>query len=438
MANIYKKKDGETPAQNQQKSSGKAAAFFSNRRNVLLLIICGLLVVIVAVLLVSVFLLPQEEEMILSQSGSAGSAVSQQLYDKDAFQFKPEKFVGTVLPQTEDAGMDYVKETLFLGDSNTERMLYYSDVTGVTLENGFGVVGMGIGTFETQGCAKFEGSNQTLTMPQVAELLQPRRIVITFGTNNVGMFVDKFIDQYREALQVLKKAAPHSDIIIGSIFPVDQYRQNTSITMQNIDQMNEALAELAKEQDVKFLNWSEALRDEKTGYSQFESTIQDGVHLSRVGMQGVFDYFRTHSYITEDSRPASSLKAPPARIGTMPGTITRDPKKVAGPIDWSKVAEKAASKKQAANSVTESSSSSSSSSSPPSSSSSSQQEVVPEVPSTSSSSSEQPPPPPAASSSSSEQPPPPPAASSSSSEQTPSVPVVDPNAGGDPVPPPPA
>ncbi len=241
-----------------------------------------------------------------------------------------------VLPKTQDAGLQYAKDTLFLGDSNTERMLYYADVTGVTLENGFGVVSMGIGTFATQGCARFEGVDGLLTMPEVVKLLQPRRVVMTFGTNNVGMRVDGFVALYEEALAAVKRACPETDIIVGGIFPVDQYRQNTSITMKGIDAMNEALAKMCKDEGVYFLNWGEAMLDESIGYSLFESTIQDGVHLSRAGMQAIFEYFRTHS-LPEAPGGAAPPKATAKRIATAPGVIRQDGKKQPGPIDWAKV-----------------------------------------------------------------------------------------------------
>ena len=57
--------------------------------------------------------------------------------------------VGTVLPQTEDAGRSYVDETLFIGDSNTARYLMYADETGeafTSLDNNIGVVSIYSGT----------------------------------------------------------------------------------------------------------------------------------------------------------------------------------------------------------------------------------------------------------------------------------------------------
>lgn len=300
-----------------------------------LLAICLAALLLLLVVLVIFAACAQDGTVPISSgiSSTLHQASSDESYDRSAYQIDKAAYPDTVLSLSDDAGIEYAEETLFLGDSNTERMLYYSDVTGVTTENGIGVVSMGITTFSTQLCASFKGYGQ-VTMPKAVELLQPRRVVMTFGTNNVGMEIDRFIEYYEAAIDAVLEAYPHTYIIIGSIFPVDQYRQNTAITMKRIDQMNQALAEMAQRKEVKFLNWSEAILDEETGHSLFEATIQDGVHLTRAGMENIFDYFRTHSYIVEDTRPA--LTDIPERQAVQPGTITQDPNKVAGPIDWSK------------------------------------------------------------------------------------------------------
>lgn len=316
-----------------------AGAFVGGHKKQTALVAVGLVVALTGTLLVLAFATPLSgAPSSLLASSFAGGAASSVNGDTapSGNDFDPALLVPTVLPKTEDAGKAYVEETLFLGDSNTERMLYYADVTGVTVDNGFGVVGMGISAFTSQGCARFAGVNGSLTMPQVVELTQPHRVMMTFGTNNVGMRLDTFISDYKKAVAAVKSACPYADIIVGSIFPVDQYRQNTAMTMERIDKMNEALAQMCDEVGAKFLNWSEALLDEGTGYSQFASTIQDGVHLSRAGMAAIFDYFRTHSYSTRDRRP-TPLATPPQRIAQQPGTIARDPQKQAGPIDWAKV-----------------------------------------------------------------------------------------------------
>ncbi len=266
-------------------------------------------------------------------SGPASAINVEALPDK----IEEAAFVGTILPESADAGMAYCEETLFLGDSNTERMLAYNDITGVGLQNGIGVVSMGIQTFTTSACVRFSGHSKSYTMPQAVGVLKPRRVVITFGSNNVGMNLETFVSYYEAGIKAVRESYPYADIIIGSIFPVDQYRQNTSMTMGLIDKMNVALASLARQTETKFLNWSEALLDEEIGYCGFEYTLQDGVHLTRAGMTAIFDYFRTHSYVTEDERPPTG--SIPQRMGIMPGLILKDPGKIPGPIDWSKYAD---------------------------------------------------------------------------------------------------
>ncbi len=294
--------------------------------------IVSVLVIIVISLALSVISLDDDVTAPVQSDTSASASVSDESIVQDPFD--PTAFVGTVLPETDPADISYAEDTLFLGDSNTVRMMSYADVTGVTMDNGFGIVGMGIQSFESMGVAQFEGISGLLTMPEIVELMQPQRVVITFGSNNIGMNIDTFIDYYKDALDSVKEAYPYTDIIIGAIFPVDQYRQNTSLSMNLINEMNTELVELARNEDVKFLNWFEPLYDEEIGYSKFESTVQDGVHLSRIGMEAIFDYFLSHSYITEDDRPMP-LDPIPDRIGTDPAIVKNDPTKVPGPIDWS-------------------------------------------------------------------------------------------------------
>ena len=54
-----------------------------------------------------------------------------------------------------------------------------------------------------------------------------------------------------------------------------------------------------------FLNSPEVLKDSVTGYAKSGYVeTSDGIHLTRTAMDALFNYIRTHSYITEDDRPA--------------------------------------------------------------------------------------------------------------------------------------
>lgn len=133
--------------------------------------------------------------------------------------------VPTILPQTADAGRSYVDDTLFIGDSNTVRYTMYADDTGTafsTLKNNIGVVSMGAGSITTLKCEKFKGDSTLYTIPDAVAKLQPKRIIIGFGSNNLGgssTDATKFIAQYREGLAAITKAWPYADIIVSAIPP---------------------------------------------------------------------------------------------------------------------------------------------------------------------------------------------------------------------------
>ncbi|MEG2054657.1 MAG: SGNH/GDSL hydrolase family protein, partial [Oscillospiraceae bacterium] len=242
-------------------------------------------------------------------------------YNPDLGQIETEKYVGTILQAGEDAGDEYVKETLFIGDSNTYRMMVYGETS---LENSIGVVGMGVQQVAETPCVSFEGYDKKVTIPEAVAIMQPKRIVMTFGTNNtVGWSADSFKNDYKSAIDAIKAAYPYCDIIINSIPPVHQARDNKEITMKTIDALNLALVELAKENGLYFVNSAEVLKDKNSGYAKDQYTISDGLHMTKRAFDDMFKYIRTHSYITEDKRP--EIKPVPKRTETKPEVVTSDP-----------------------------------------------------------------------------------------------------------------
>ena len=242
---------------------------------------------------------------------------------------------GTVLSQGEDAGRAYVEETLFIGDSNTARYLMYADETGqafTTLDNNIGVVSMGAGAITTLKCEKFKGSSTMYTVPEAVAMLKPKRIIICYGTNNLGgssTDATNFISTYLKGLQAIEKAWPYCDIIVSAIPPLDKQRENTNLTMVQVDAYNAALVKMCEENGYKFLNSSEVLRDSTTGWAKTDYTLSDGVHLSKLAVTAYFNYVRTHAYITEDRRP-QPLGDIPKPDGVPANLITEDPIAVRG------------------------------------------------------------------------------------------------------------
>ena len=291
------------------RKAGKALARFFGRVKkgspidiAILVCAAALIIALLAILVMS--LLPDAAPVDASSSAPSSSSVSASQsgsYDPDADALDKQAYDGTILPETADGGQTYIDETMFLGDSNTYRLVAYGLTTW---QNNLSAVGMGIQHVTSTPCMYFKGSSSPVYVAKAVSMMQPRRIVITYGTNNTNSTADTFKNQYRSALEAIKKEWPYADIIINAVPPVAQTRTGAAAAQKAIDEFNKALADLAKEDGYRFLNSSEALKDPATGFARASYMIEDGLHLNEQGAKALIDYVRTHTYETEDRRPA--------------------------------------------------------------------------------------------------------------------------------------
>ena len=233
--------------------------------------------------------------------------VADSSYDKNQNTIDTNRYSSTILEESADAGQSYVDETLFLGDSNTARM-YRGGLHGnyCTKNNAIGSVGMAGKSLATYACVQFQGYSGYQTMAQAVALMQPRRVILTFGTNDLSSSysASSFASDYAKGIKAVQDAYPSVDIIVNAIPPLGQQHSNQNLTQTQVDEYNKALVQMCQENDWKFLNSAEALKDASTGYAKSGYVAGDGIHLTEDGMDALFKYIRTHSYITEDDRPA--------------------------------------------------------------------------------------------------------------------------------------
>lgn len=235
----------------------------------------------------------------------SASMVVESGYDKEENTIDTQAYTSTILEQTADAGDSYVDETLFLGDSNTARMYRMFDYC--SYDNAIGSVGMTAKSLASFACVQVSTSSGYITMPQAVAKLQPRRVILTFGTNdlNPSYKAADFVKNYQTGIEAIVTAYPSVDIIVNAIPPIGQQHSNQSLTQTQVDEYNKALVEMCQTKGWKFLNSAEVLKDSVTGYAKSGYVeTSDGIHLTRTAMDALFNYIRTHSYITEDDRPA--------------------------------------------------------------------------------------------------------------------------------------
>lgn len=234
-------------------------------------------------------------------AGDDSSVVTESDYDQNENAIDTAQYASTILEESEDAGEEYIDETLFLGDSNTARMRLYGYIS---YDNSVASVGMAARSIESYACAKFSGYSSYKTMPEAVALMQPRRVLITFGTNDVSssLTAEKFIENYEPGIKAVQEAYPSVDIIINSIPPIGKQHSNSDMSQSQIDAYNKAIVQMCEENGWKYLNSAEVLKG-SDGYAKSGYVDSDGIHLTRTALDALFEYIRTHSYITEDDRP---------------------------------------------------------------------------------------------------------------------------------------
>ena len=205
-----------------------------------------------------------------------------------------------LLTETADAGTDYLNDTLFLGDSNTVR-LYNNGL--ISLQQFCAKEGIGTQVALSEGIVTFKRDSNHYTIPQAVAMMKPRRVVMTFGTNDTGMEVPDFIAHYTALIQAIQQSYPYTDIIVNTVPPVPADHSNyPHMDQAKIDDFNMALLDLCEQLGVRFLNSAEALKG-SDGYGIADYYTSGDIHLKSAGLKAVLNYLRTHALQTEDRRP---------------------------------------------------------------------------------------------------------------------------------------
>ncbi|MBP0968616.1 MAG: hypothetical protein J5744_00565 [Oscillospiraceae bacterium] len=216
-----------------------------------------------------------------------------------------EEWDGFSLKKTDDAGQKYVDDTLFIGDSNFRRMYIYKLLP---LKSVIGMTGKGIQDALYSKEVYLSGYKDPVSVATAVQKIEPRRVLLCFGTNNLTGDVDSFISVYRDTVDAIRKAYEYTDVIVMSIpaLASDVSTEYGWLTMEAVDTFNAALKEMCVDMDVPFLNVTDGcLKDPETGYAREGIMYSDGIHLEEPGLRDVLDYYRTHAYITDDRRSSN-------------------------------------------------------------------------------------------------------------------------------------
>lgn len=197
-----------------------------------------------------------------------------------------------LLRETPPAGEDYLRATVFIGDSRTEGLVRYGLLEQSQV---FAEDGMNHKNARVKPVVQYEGG--LLTIAQAVERAQPERMIVDFGINGFSfMSEEEFMEEYEGLIDELHAASPDSAIIIQSIFPVSSLKEqlDPSFANKKLERLNSLLYQLAEEKGCYFLDTAEALTGSDGGLLD-EYNAGDGIHLNADAYEVILDYTLTHA-----------------------------------------------------------------------------------------------------------------------------------------------
>lgn len=185
----------------------------------------------------------------------------------------------------------YFDDALFLGDSVSTGITVYHIADNAAC---IAAIGVSPGTAVDSQC--IVTPNGKLTMLEAAKAKGERsKVYIMLGGNGLWLDKDSFIKGYQEFIDAVKEQYPAATVYIQSMTPVTTFVGQTYPTVSNekVIEYNAAIAQLAKDNDLPFVNVFEGLAG-PDGYLPASSS-SDGLHLSPEYYYKWFDYLKAHT-----------------------------------------------------------------------------------------------------------------------------------------------
>ena len=205
------------------------------------------------------------------------------------------------LPETEDAGQEYIDRIVFLGDSTTYWLYGYGVLphTQVWTDS---IGTMSLFNWEVDPIAYYDPASPdapvSLLIPDCAARRKPDILVITLGLNGIALLDEtEFRDYYTRMLSAIQQASPDTKIICQSIFPVDDSQVPRGISNAGINAANGWIRDMAEQMGVHYLNSHDTLMGSDGGMRpEYDNNDGMGIHMDTDGLNAMLMYVRTHAW----------------------------------------------------------------------------------------------------------------------------------------------
>ena len=167
-------------------------------------------------------------------------------------------------------------DIVFFGDSLT----YYGDFSSVFPDKVVCNLGLRGDTLEG-----------LINRIEQVRVVQPEKIFLMAGINDAATCqVDEFQERYEDLLTTLKEQLPLAEIIVQSLFPVNDEDYSISCTNAQIEECNEKIEKLCSIHKLEYLDLY-GLYSEKGRLAK--DMTDDGIHLRRSAYIRWYDRLKT-------------------------------------------------------------------------------------------------------------------------------------------------
>lgn len=221
----------------------------------------------------------------------------------------------------------FFAEAMFVGDSITTGIDLYGIVNNAPV-----IAYTGINTNTVLERKVIKSSSGKLTFLQAMKKHNPKHIYIMLGINGINFqSKTKFISGYRSFVAAVKAQHPNAVIYLQSILPVTAKKSSGNFANSNIDSYNTAVAALATELNVYYLNVAESFKDANGNMPSKASS--DGIHFGTGYYKRWIEYLKRHTVYTGEipvessSTPSTTTSSAPAvssNVTTSQNTTTSE------------------------------------------------------------------------------------------------------------------
>jgi len=194
---------------------------------------------------------------------------------------------------------DYFSDAVFIGDSRTVGMFEYGGLEETAAF--YASKGLTIYKMFDAEIVSVPGQKKKETVEQALTHNSFKKIYLMIGINEMGTgTVETFTEAYREAVNHLLELQPDAILYIQGIMKVTTERseQGDYITNEGIQERNEALAGLADNERIFYLDVNPEICDATGGLEP--SYTFDGVHLKAQYIDIWKDYLKAHAVLRQD------------------------------------------------------------------------------------------------------------------------------------------